>query len=244
MTQASLLGYDPTSAGGDIGIARIGPHTLYQADAYALRPTLGTFDGEFMDPPYRFDNRGGGSFRKSRTGADMIVEEKLDQGFDLTIVNPLRAGSVVIFCHNDQLPELLAYVAPRYQRFCVLGWIKKNPSPMRNKHYLADVEPFVHAWNPGYHPVGAHHDMHRWIMSGTMAAKTFGHPTVKPLDVMAKIVRNMSGRTIIDPFMGTGTTGVAAVRAGKIFTGIEQNPKHFATAVDRVATAWKEMQAS
>ncbi|MFD2578758.1 DNA methyltransferase [Novosphingobium colocasiae] len=161
----------------------------------------------------------------------------------MTIINPLRAGSLVVFCHNDQLPDLLAYLKPRYHRFCLLHWIKPNPSPMRNKHYLADTEPFVHAWNPGHHPVGDHHDMHRWITAGTMAAKVHGHPTVKPLAVMDKILRNVAGRTVIDPFMGTGSTGVAAIRQGKVFTGIEHNPTHFATACARIADAWEQQQA-
>jgi site-specific DNA-methyltransferase (adenine-specific) len=242
MMQTSFIGLDPGSAGGDVGVVRIGPHTLYHGDAYAIRPGLGFFDAEFMDPPYRFDNRGGGAFRKSRTGADMIVQEGLDQGFALSIINPMRAGAVVVFCHNDQLPELLDYLNQRYQRFCLLGWIKKNPSPMCNKHYLADVEPYIHAWNHGYHPVGEHHDLHRWVTAGTMPAKVFGHATVKPLDVMAKIVRNLSGRTIIDPFMGTGSTGVAAIGAGRVFTGIEKNPKHFATAVARITAAYQAAQ--
>lgn len=235
-----FMGYDAGAPGGDIGLAQIGPHTLYCADAYVLRPKLGFFHAEVMDPQYQFDNRGGGAFRKSRTGAEMIVQEGLDQGFDMTIINPLRAGSVVVFCHNDQLPDLLGYLKPRYQRFCLLSWIKKNPSPMRNKHYLADVEPYVHAWNHGHHPIGEHHDMHRWVSSGTMAAKVFGHPTVKPNDVMMKIMRNLQGRTVIDPFMGTGSTGVAAIRCGKTFTGIEHNPKHFTTAVERITAAWKQ----
>ena len=145
---------------------------------------------------------------------------------------PVRAAAT-----SERIPSA---VSRRYQRFCLLGWIKPNPSPMRNKHYPADVEPYVHAWNHGYHPVGEHHDMHRWITSGTMPAKTFGHPTVKPLAVMDKIMRNLSGRTVIDPFMGTGSTGVAAIRHGKIFTGIELNPKHFATAIERISAAWEQ----
>jgi site-specific DNA-methyltransferase (adenine-specific) len=65
---------------------------------------------------------------------------------------------------------------------------------------------------------------------------------VKPLDVMNKIARNLNGSTLIDPFMGTGSTGVAAIRAGKIFTGIEKNPKHFRTAVARISDAWAQQQ--
>lgn len=240
MRHPLLLGFDPGAPGGDIGIVRVGPHTLYHADAYALRPKLGRFDAEVMDPQYLFDNRGGGAFRKSRTGADMIVQQGLDQGFDMSIINPLRAGSVVVFCHNDQLPDLLAYLKPRYNRFCLLHWIKPNPSPMRNKHYLADVELFVHAWNPGFHPVGEHHDMHRWVTAAPLPAKVHGHPTVKPLAVMDKILRNVAGCSVIDPFMGTGSTGVAAIRAGRVFTGIEHNPAHFATAAARIAAAWDQ----
>lgn len=240
MTQPLFIGYDPGAPGGDIGVVQIGPHTLYQADAYHLRPRLGFFDAEVMDPPYRFNNSGGGAYRKARKGSDQIVAEALDQGFDQAIINPLRHGSVVVFCHNDQLPELLAYLRPRYYRFCVLPWIKPNPQPVRNKHYLPDLEFYVHAWNPGHHPVGEHHDMHRWISAGTMPAKVFGHATVKPLPVMTKVVRNVAGPTVIDPFMGTGSTGVAAIRQGKTFTGIEHNPTHFATAVDRIAAAFRE----
>lgn len=237
-----FIGIDPGAPGGDMTAVQVGPHRLYCADAYQLRETLGVFDAECMDPPYRFDNSGGGKYRKERQGSDQIVAEGLDQGFDHAIINPLRHGSLVVFCHNDQLPELLAYIKPRYQRFCVLEWIKKNPQPVRNKHYLPDTEFFIHAWNSGFHPVGEHHDMHRWVSAGTMPARVFGHGTVKPLDVMNKVVRNLQGRTLIDPFMGTGSTGVAAIRQGKVFTGIEHNPKHFATAVDRITAAYKEQQ--
>ena len=59
---------------------------------------------------------------------------------------------------------------------------------------------------------------------------------------MAKILRNVAGDRICDPFMGTGSTGVAALRAGKRFFGIEHNPKHFETAVRRISDAWDQIQ--
>ncbi len=70
----------------------------------------------------------------------------------------------------------------------------------------------------------------------------FDHPTVKPGPVMDKIVRNVAGSTICDPFMGTGSTGVAAIKAGRRFVGIEKNPRHFETAVTRLTLAWEEAQ--
>lgn len=225
-------------------IARIGPHRLYLGDAYAIRPTLGRMDADVMDPQYKFDNSGGGAFRKARGASDQIVEEGLDQGFDHSVINPLLCNAVVVFCHNDQLPELLTYIDGGFHRFVVNFWAKPNPSPHRNKHYLADTEPYIHAWNRGHHPVGAHHDMHRWISAHPLPSKVYGHPTVKPDSVMAKIIRNVSAQTICDPFMGTGSTGVAAIRAGRTFTGIEHNPRHFATAVARCTAAWEEQQAA
>ncbi|WP_343546798.1 DNA methyltransferase [Sphingobium yanoikuyae] len=218
----------------------IGDATLYLADAYALLPKLGWFDVLVMDPQYEFDNSGGGAFRAARGASDQIVEEGLDQGFDHTIINPLMCGAVVSFCHNDQLPELLPYLNGSFHRCVVNFWAKPNPSPHRNKHYLADTEPYIHAWNREFPPVGDHHDMHRWISAGSQPSKLYGHPTVKPDAVMSKIVKNVGGRTICDPFMGTGSTGVAAMRAGKQFTGIEWNEKHFRTAVERVTDAYRE----
>lgn len=239
----------------------IGRHRLFLGDAYAIRPTLGWMDADVMDPPYAFDNSGGGAFRKARGASDQIVEEGLDRGFDRSIIDASRSGAVVVFCHNDQLGDLIselaqddreqdallvadmfAHLRPRFHRAVLGVWIKPNPSPMANKNYLADMEPYIHAWNRGYHPQGEHHDKHRWIQCGSIRKSVYDHPTVKPADLMEKIARNVAGITVCDPFMGTGSTGVAAIKAGKIFTGIEHNPKHFATAVRRLTEAWENSQ--
>lgn len=224
-------------------IVRIGPATLYLGDAYQIRPTLGFMDADVADPQYRFNNSGGGAFRKARGASDQIVDEGLDQGFDQRIINPLLCGAVVVFCHQDQLPELLGYLNGCFHRFALLNWIKPNPSPMANKHYLADTEPFIHAWNRGYHPQGDHHDKHRHITAGSMPSKRYGHPTVKPAEVMNKIIRNVAGETVCDPFMGTGSTGVAALLHGKRFVGIEKNPTHFQTAVARITEVWQRIRS-
>lgn len=218
-------------------IERIGDATLYLGDAYEIRPTLGGFAADVMDPPYAFDNSGGGAFRKARGASDQIVGESLDQGFRHEIINPLLTGAVVVFCHNDQLADLLRYLNGSFHRVAVQTWIKPNPSPMANKHYLADTEFFVHAWLRGFHPQGDHHDKHRHITARPLPSKTFAHPTVKPDAVMDKIIRNVAGESVCDPFMGTGSTGVAAIRAGKRFVGIEKNPAHFDTSCARIEAA-------
>lgn len=221
---------------------KIGPHTLYWADAYKLRPTLGFFDADVEDPQYEFDNSGGGQWRKDRGTSNEMVEEGLCEGFDHTVINPLLCGAVVVFCHENQTAELKAYLDGSFHRCVQLNWHKVAPAPHRNKNYIADTEVYFHAWNRGYHPVGAFADMNRYIIAGRMpgAKKKFGHTTVKPEPVMDKIMRNVHGQTICDPFCGTGSTGVSAIKHGKIFTGIELNPKHFETAIRRIQAAYEE----
>ncbi|WP_031318435.1 DNA modification methylase [Blastomonas sp. CACIA14H2] len=222
-------------------IVTIGPHRLYLGDAYAIRPTLGWMDADVTDPPYEFRAEGGGEYRKARNGnMDQIVREQLHKGFDHRIINPLLCGAAVVFCHNDQLSKLLPYLDGLFERFALCMWRKRNPQPFANKHYRPDVEFYVHCWSRGYHPQGDIDQKDRVIEAYSVRREAkFGHPTVKPDSVMDKIITNIAGRTVCDPFMGTGSTGVAAIKAGLIFTGIEHNPDHFATAVARVTQVYE-----
>ena len=221
---------------------QIGPATLYLGDAYQIRPTLGWFDADVMDPPYVIRTSGGGSFRAHRPYLDQIQQEGLDQGFDHSIINPLLCGAAVVFCHNDQLPAVAATMAGLFHRMALLVWQKTTPMPVANKHYVPELELYFHAWSRGYHPQGDLDDKKRVFACRSRALKDFGHPTVKPDPLMDKIMKNIAGTTVCDPFMGTGSTGVAALKAGKAFTGIEHNPKHFETALRRIEATWAQIQ--
>jgi hypothetical protein len=221
---------------------QIGPHRLYCGDAYAIRPALGWFDADVMDPPYIIRTSGGGSFRKHRPYLDQIQSEGLDRGFDHAIINPLLCGAVIVFCHNDQLPSVSATVDGLFHRMALCVWQKSTPMPVANKHYVPELELYFHAWNRGHHPTGELADLKRVFTCRSRALKEYGHPTVKPDELMDKIMRNVAGQTVCDPFMGTGSTGVAAIKAGKTFTGIEHNPTHFETAVRRISAAYEEHQ--
>lgn len=76
------------------------------------------------------------------------------------------------------------------------------------------------------------------IVNGIRKCNGF-HPTEKPVYIMTQIVRHTRG-TILDPFMGSGTTGVAAVKLGRKFIGIEIEPKYFDIAVRRISDALKQ----
>jgi site-specific DNA-methyltransferase (adenine-specific) len=144
--------------------------------------------------------------------------------------------------HNDQLHGLLPWFAAHYDRHVTLHWEKENPMPVANKHYVPQLEYYVHAWNKGGHPAGELKDKMR-VVRAAVGKSAFDHPTVKPDKVMDKLMRNANGDTILDPFMGTGSTGVAALKAGKKFIGIEKNPKFFNIACVRLTDYYARMSA-
>jgi DNA modification methylase len=66
------------------------------------------------------------------------------------------------------------------------------------------------------------------------------HKNEKPVGLMRRLVAWTGAQSVADPFMGSGTTGVACVRLGRRFTGIEQDASHFETAVRRIEEAYKQ----
>lgn len=218
----------------------IGNATLYCGDcAEVLQDESVTFDAIVTDPPYLFDSRGGGIFRSNRNCMDVIAEHRLDQGFDISTIPLNRARSAVFFCHNDQLPDLLAVLQEKFARFAVCQWHKSNPMPVANKHYRPDTEFYIHAWSKDGHPVGELGQLGRYIIT-PVGKSEFDHPTVKPLQVMSKIICNVQGDVILDPFMGSGSTGVAALQHGRRFIGIERERKFFDIACKRIEDAQRQ----
>jgi site-specific DNA-methyltransferase (adenine-specific) len=67
-----------------------------------------------------------------------------------------------------------------------------------------------------------------------------GHPTTKPTPLMLRLVAKMPDGTVCDPFMGSGTTGVAAVQLGRDFIGIEKEPSYFDIACKRIEQAQRQ----
>lgn len=215
----------------------IGNCRLLLGDCLAVLPTLGRFDALVTDPPYEFETSGAGIFRAKRQNMDEIAGAGLNRGFDHSLINAEQFGSVVVFAHNDQWSQLLPFLAEQFERYVICQWHKTNPMPVANRHYQPDTEIYVHAWSSGHHPVGELREKRRYILAANGQDIGIAHPTVKPLQVMSKIIGNVNGETICDPFMGSGSTGVACVKMGRKFTGIEINETYFEIACDRIRAA-------
>lgn len=113
---------------------------------------------------------------------------------------------------------------------CWLVWDKRNGTTA-----FADAEL---AWTNLDKPVR----LIQYLWNGMLIARgeeRGDHPTQKPVGVMKWAIQQLPAgdETILDPFMGSGTTGVAAVQAGRRFIGIEREPEYFEVAVRRIREA-------
>lgn len=113
----------------------------------------------------------------------------------------------------------------------------------------------VHIWDKGtgfeYERIferggGTQYFVYRhYLINSTMAARYTrdeftGHPSQKPVALILEICKRRSFSVALDPFMGSGTTGVAAIRMGRAFIGIEIEPKYFDMACERIENAQRQ----
>lgn len=207
-----------------------GTATLYLGDCLLILPTLDGVDAVISDPPYGMnlntDNSrfsGGNAASVSRRGNGIGTGEGVGIIGDAEPFDPspwLNFGRVVLFGCN--------HFAARLPAGTSLVWIKRNDDAFGS--FLSDAEI---AWMKGGHGVYCKRDL-----SMNAEAKTREHPCQKPATLIAWCMDKAKvpeGATVLDPYMGSGTTGVACLRTGRNFIGIEIDPKHYETACERMA---------
>ena len=193
----------------------IGNATLYLADCRDVLPTLGKVDLCLTDPPYGVEFRG--------EDWDKDVPE-------IAIALPDMFGRVAIIMGTTaawQFPQ------PKW----VACWARPASSS-RSK-----VGGFSH-WSPIllYGDIKLSVDFRSWHAIANAYEPGFGHPSPKPVMLMRWLVHELSeeGETVLDPFLGSGTTGVAAVALNRPFIGIEQNAAYFDIACKRIEDAQRQ----
>ena len=117
-------------------------------------------------------------------------------------------------------------------------WHKSDPTPLCNNKYLNDVEWCIYIKQSGKRIKGDYTTKSLVYKSGQNRAdkKLYGHPTIKPVPLLLKYLTNHSdtGDVVFDPFMGSGSTGVACKNTGRNFIGIELDEKYFEIAKRRI----------
>lgn len=205
---------------------QIGNATLYLGDCMDILPTLPKVDAVITDPPYGISYV---PYQEKAIKRDAIFGD--DKDFDPTILLSINANSKIIWGANN---------------FCMRmpkgGWLVWD----KRTNEAADKilgSPFELAWhsNPNKYKIA------RIQHGGAKNADGEGvkrvHPTQKPISLMEWCIQQSgSPETILDPFMGSGTTGVAAMQMGRKFIGIEREPKYFEIACKRIEQAVAQPQ--
>lgn len=219
----------------------IGNATLYLGDCMDILPTLAKVDVVITDPPYAANthkmaktNRGAGHGVALITFAALTGDEF---GAVMTMCLRSARGWVVATC--DYKHAALFYERPSFVR---LGaWVKPNPMPQISADRPGQGFETILILHSGDTPKV-------WNRGGGAGVWTFPvHgdaevPTQKPLGLVASFVSDFTapGQTVADPFMGSGTTGVACAMSGRSFVGIEANQRHFDIACRRIEDAQRQ----
>jgi site-specific DNA-methyltransferase (adenine-specific) len=120
----------------------------------------------------------------------------------------------------------------------LLVWNKTNPFPT-NQTWLSDVEYCLYFREKGFN-VGAddYEYKSKWFVSSINQKDKaeYDHPTIKPLELVKRHLQNVTkeGDIVLDCFIGSGTTAVAAKELGRKYIGFEINPEYYKIAVDRL----------
>lgn len=218
---------------------------LMQGDCLELLKTIPdkSVDLVVTDPPYEFTNGGKGHSAL----CDRMIKKKaelanISHGFDFAILDEcrrvLKADNFYVWCSKMQLTKLLNYFVDKDDIIDVLTWHKTNPSPTINGNYLPDTEYCIFAKAKGVYLGGTYETKHKYYVTpcNVEDKKWYKHPTIKPLNIITNLVFNSSkeGDTVLDCFMGSGTTGVACKNLNRNFIGMEINEEYFKIAKDRV----------
>ena len=207
-----------------------------------------SIDLVIMDPPYlQTGSAGSGAFggehRNYYNELSCMSHGISNETLDL-ILSKLKRINIYIYCNKKQIQQYLNYFIPKGVNFDLLCWHKLNPIPATNNIYLRDSEYILFFREKGVKLYGSYQTKKTYFLSGINLKdkNRFDHPTVKPLDQIKTFIENSSlpGDTVLDPFMGTGTTGVGCKQMGRSFVGIEIENRYFNTARERIRSAARE----
>lgn len=188
----------------------IGNATLYHADCREVLPTLPVHDLLLTDPPYGIG-----------IAANPVRQSHQRMDWDSDVPPAWLFGLMLEKGRQSILWGGNYFALPPSQSFLV--WDKAQPENFS----LAMCE---QAWCSFKRPAKL------FRLSVTSYEKE--HPTQKPAPLMAWCIKqSLDAQTVLDPFMGSGTTGVACAQLGKAFTGIERERKYFDIACERISRA-------
>jgi DNA modification methylase len=209
----------------------------------------GSIDMILCDPPYEISNSSGGMLNHREFIKQIDSMGMCKSGFDVSsfltssvrLFKSKKHFNGVFFCSMKQLSAYINWAESNELQCSVGMWLKTNPVPLCNNKYLNDIEYWLYIKGSAAKIGGTYATKSMCFTSGVNKEDKdlFEHPTIKPIKLIAKFIENHTtpGMTVLDTFLGSGTTGVACVNANRNFIGIEKDPRYFEIAKNRIESA-------
>ena len=225
--------------------------TLYNDDALHILNGIenNSVDLIVTDPPYEVSTKSIGGTLQTRMKVDKAFHDlenlEITEGYAIDkyadkFMQIMKEPNIYIWCNKKQIPTYFDIYVNKYNcLFDIICWHKTNALPTYSNKYLSDTEYllYFHSGKGKCFPQ-SYEDAKTFYLApiNHKDKNLYGHPTIKPLDLTEKIIRNSSKEndTILDCFMGSGTTGVACKNLNRDFIGIEINEKYFNIAQNRI----------
>lgn len=211
-----------------------------------------------IDPPYDICTKGGkkGNTRIANNIKALekeLINNDLVNAFDYSILDELvrvmKNINIYIFCNGRQIPKYIDYFVNKLEcKFDILIWVKSNPMPLYSNKYLGDKEYCLYFRKNGYCMPRNYEDA-RTVYTSTSNIKDkklYEHPTIKPLELIQKLIRNSSRENdiVLDCFLGSGTTAVASILENRKYIGYEINKKYFDIANKRIEETKRQVRGN
>lgn len=207
----------------------IGDCRLILGDCREVLPTLGTVDAVVTDPPY------GISYQRGAGGRAGAYSNAANSRNDAPIIGDRAALEPERWL---SFPEVLFWGADHFSsrlpHGCWLAWNK-----LGDRQPWDDFSDVEFAWLKRRQASRIFTHLWKGLCQKGSGIKR-EHPMQKPVELMEWCIAFVRGATILDPYMGSGTTGVACAKLGRKFIGIEIEPKYFDIACRRIEGAYRQ----
>lgn len=221
---------------------------LFNGDCLEVMDTLINngvkVDAIITDLPYELEKHGGTKSAMAKRAAKVRDEiEFIAQGFDYNkvfekMLKLCKIPNFIIFCSNNQISKIMSFFENKKLSVTLLVWKKTNPSPLCNGKHISDLEYVVYvrgkgaSWNNNA-PLAIKYKEKNYPF---VSPKERKHPTEKPLELIEEYVllHSLENQLVLDPFMGSGTTGRACKNLNRNFIGVELDKKYFEIAKERI----------
>lgn len=224
-------------------------NNIYNEDSYKAIKEIPdkSIDCIYTDVPYLYNSTGKDITGKSAVSKRISKIQNKDlldirSGFDYKLLDDfiriMKKINIFIWCSKEQIYPILDYFNTLDCYFEILTWNKTNPTPSTNNKWLPDIEYCLYFRESGVPLNDGYELKSKWYKSPINKSDKdlYDHPTIKPLELVKRHLLHATqpNDIVVDFFLGSGTTCIAAKQIGRNYIGFELNKDYFNIAQDRL----------